>query len=288
MPDYTRQSRYSDPGPYTEQFQALPADLAELGPIIRNLVVHYRASGIDFPPDRLAEIDTRRVVRMLDRDRRRFGTPLDAPRPAAGRLVGCCRDTALLTVSVLRAHGIPARSRVGFADYLQPGFHGDHVIVERHDGTRWVAADIDIDPADEWPVDLLDVPLGPGGLRPAAQVWRAYRRGEIDVDRCGVGPDMSLGGAWFVRNDVLTELAHRQRDELLLWDDFGVMSERLDGDLGLIDEVAALMLAADAGDEDAELQLARWYAADDRLHPGERVECHSPCAGVSEVVLADQ
>jgi hypothetical protein len=289
---------YSDPGRHAPLIAELPADPAALGAVIRNVHVHYRASGIDFPPDRLAEIDSRRVERMLDADQGRFPVPLAEPRPIADRIVGCCRDAALLGVSAFRAHGIAARTRVGFADYLQPGYHCDHVITEYHDGDRWVAVDLELDPAESWPVDLLDVPLGPGGLRTAAQVWTAYRRGEIDVERCGVGPgpDLAipqaggkeLAGAWFVRNYVLHELAHRHGDELLLWDTWGQMSMELDGDLDLIDEVAALLLAADAGDAAAEHKLAGRYAEDPRLHPGERVLSLSPRGVGSDVVLADQ
>ena len=78
-------------------------------------------------------------------------------------------------------------------------------------------------------------------------------------------------------------MAHRHGDEVLLWDGFGAMAEQLDGDLGLIDEVAALLHAADAGDEAAERRLARWYADDDRLRPGDKVLCTSP-SGVHGLV----
>jgi len=49
-----------------------------------------------------------------------------------------------------------------------------------------------------------------------------------------------------------------------------------DGDLGLVDEVAALLLAADDGDNAAERELSDRYAEDHRLHPGERIVSRSP------------
>jgi hypothetical protein len=283
LTDYARQSPYSDPRGRADLIDELPADLPGLGAVIRNVLVHYRASGITFPPDRLAEIDNRWVDRMLDADRSRFDTPLAIPRPEADRVAGCCRDYTLLTVSALRAKGVPARSRIGFAGYFEAGFHHDHVITEFWDGGRWVCADTQLDPAGSWPFDPLDMPLGPGGLETAAQVWSGYRRGDLDVDTYGVWPGAPIGGGWFVRNYVLLELAHRQRDELLLWDGWGEMSDELDGDLGLIDEVAALLLAADAGDEAAEAKLEAWYAEDSRLRPGDQVQSFSP-RGLREVV----
>ncbi|MFC7276105.1 transglutaminase-like domain-containing protein [Paractinoplanes rhizophilus] len=266
---YSRQTRYSDPRAHAALFDPLPADPAGIGEVIRNLVVHYRASGIDFPPDRLAEIDSRWADRLLDADRRRFDTPLAEPRAPEQRIVGCCRDFALLTVSALRHQGIPARSRIGFADYLGPDWHYDHVVAEYWDGARWVATDTQI--------DIADLRLGPGGLRTAAQVWSGFRRGEIDLETFGVDPGADhLRGGWFARNYVIGELAHRLGDELLLWDLWGDMSEELPDDLSLIDELAELLQAADAGDRAAERKLADHYAGDPRLHPGTHVTCASP------------
>jgi hypothetical protein len=266
--DYTQQTEFSDPRSHGRLFDPLPDDPGGIGEVIRNLVVHYRASGIAFPPDRLAEIDSRWADRLLDADRKRFDTPLTEPRAPEQRIVGCCRDFTLLTVAALRHKGIPARSRIGFADYLDPSWHYDHVIAEYWDGARWVGMDSQVDKY---------VPLAPGGFQTAAQVWTAYRRGEIDVNQFGVAPAVAdLRGAWFVRNYVISELAHRRGQELLLWDLWGDMSLELTGDLSLFDEVAGLLQSADAGDTRAEEKLAGLYADDVRLHPGDRVECLSP------------
>jgi len=286
--DYTQQSPYSDPREYAGLLTTLPsdqpADLGKLAAVVRNLIGHYRAAKVPYPPERLKEVDNRWIDRMLAADRSRFDTSLDAPRAEADRVVGCCRDFTLLTVAALRAGGVPARSRVGFAAYFDPIFHHDHVITEFWDGERWVFADTEIAPAGSWPpFDPLDMSLGESVFETAAQVWTRFRRGELDVNTHGVGPGLPIGGDWFVRNYVIQELAHRQRDELLLWDTWGVMSLQLDGDLGLIDDVAAMLLAADAGDQAAEQKLTEWYAKDPRLHPGDRVLSYSP-RGVTEEV----
>ncbi|MEV6595447.1 transglutaminase domain-containing protein [Actinoplanes sp. NPDC051346] len=287
--DYTRQTAYSDPRGYAGLLAGLPADLPALGAAVRNLIVHYRGSGIDFPPERLEEIESRWLDRILAHDQRRFpGSLLTPHRAPEDRVVGCCRDYTLLTVAALRLHGVPARSRIGFADYLDEEFHFDHVVTEWWDGGRWRAADTQLDPAGGLSVDTLDVPLREGGLVPASRVWTAYRRGDLDPHRYGVHPDSPIRGAWFIRNYVLHEAAHRYGDELLLWDLYGAMSEELDGDLGLIDEVAGLLIAADSGDEAADRKLARWYADDARLHPGPTVESFSPRGLVTEIDLLER
>jgi hypothetical protein len=67
---------------------------------------------------------------------------------------------------------------------------------------------------------------------------------------------------------ISSELAHRQRDELLLWDGWGAMADQLPDDLTLIDTIAALLVAADSGGEGAEVELAARYRTDPRLHSG--------------------
>ena len=68
--DYTRQSPYSDPRAYAPLLAALPADLPELAAVIRNVLVHYRSAGIDFPG------------RAPAGDRQPLGGPDPRPRPA--------------------------------------------------------------------------------------------------------------------------------------------------------------------------------------------------------------
>ncbi|MFC7527243.1 transglutaminase domain-containing protein [Actinoplanes sp. GCM10030250] len=332
--DYTRQTIYSDPRHHRQRLAALPDDPAGIAAVVRNLVVHYRASGLEFPPDRLAEIDSRWVDRMLDADASRFTEPLEAPRPAEQRIVGCCRDFTLLTVAALRAKGIPARSRVGFADYFEPGFHIDHVVTEYQDGNRWILLDSQLDPAGDpnlvagsvagfgsgagsvagsgrgpglvpgSGLDVTDLPLGPGGFRSAAQSWLAFRCDGEDPETFGVAPGHPIRGSRMICGQLLTELAHRRGDELLLWDVWGLAADFSaelarrppeeawsdlppwePGELAVIDEIAEMLLAADSGDRAAESKLAARYAEDPGLHPGDVITCYSPRGVVSDVDL---
>ncbi len=294
-PRDARHSRFSDPGPYGHLLADLPTTVTALTAVVRNTITHYR-SGVEFAPGHLAEIDSRWVERILAADQARFPRALTDPRPAEQRVAGCCRDFTLLTVAALRQHGIPARSRIGFADYFyrDEGFHADHVVVDYWDGQRWVFLDAQLDPTQDWGFDPADLPrlVGdrpPGPMATAAQIWTAWRRGEIDDQRYGVGPDLPYRGAPFIRNYVIGELAHRQRDEMLLWDVWGAMSEQpageLTGDLDLVDEVAGLLLAADDGDAGAEADLERLYRADDRLRVGRECFCASPTGRLAWVDL---
>ncbi|MGA4729950.1 transglutaminase domain-containing protein [Micromonospora taraxaci] len=283
--DYRQHSPYSDPGPHAALLDAVPADIATVAATVRNVIVHYRAGGVELPPDRLEEVNYRWVDRILDTDQSRFPLPLAAERPAVDRVAGCCRDHTMLSVAVLRQHGIPSRSRVGFASYFVPGWHHDHALVEYWNGRRWVWADPELDPAGDRGFDGYDIDPKAGLFDSAARVWSAYRAGSIDPEVYGVSPELPIRGDWFIHDYVLIELAHRQKDELLLWDRFGAMTEDFStADLTLVDEIAALLLAADDGDEAAEKALTDRYAGDARLRPGPQVHCMSPVSGSVSVV----
>lgn len=268
----------SDPGVYAPILAELPADVGRLCEVLRGVVTHYRAGGVVGVGERWEEIDLRWVESMLALDQRRN----ERPWGEGGRvpLVGCCRDFCLLGVAALRARGVPARTRVGFASYLEEGFGVDHVVIEYWNGRRWVWADPMLDPGGDRGFDVGDLPRGQGvGRDPfssAARVWSAYRTGEVDASRFGVSGALApmLAGGWLVRDYVWLELAHRQGVETLLWDGWGVMGAG--GDSALTDVVAGLLLAADAGYAGAERELAERFAGDEGWGPAGRVFCASP------------
>ncbi|HEV7707788.1 MAG TPA: hypothetical protein VGP16_06300 [Asanoa sp.] len=174
--------------------------------------------------------DWGRVAELLDADQRRYpGRPLTAPR--ADPVGASTRAASLLVVAALRRRGVRARCRVGFAPRL--GY------VPRVIATPRVRND--------------------DGFVLAGEVWLAYRQGVVDAARYG-------GGA-AVRDAVLRDLAHANADEVPLADTWGPMGPDLVGDLDVVDELAALLVATFVGDEVAERELAERYASDHRIRP---------------------
>jgi Transglutaminase-like superfamily len=196
------------------------------------------------------------------------------------RVQGCCRDHALLAIAVLRHNGIPARRRVGFAPYLSPTWNHDHVIVQTWMEGRWREFDPELVAPREQLSDPADIPIGPDGFLTASQVWVAHRQGLLDVARFGVAEGLGIEGEGFVGNHVIREVAHRFKDELLLWDEWGAIGSDVSGaaanDPNLLDEIAELCLLADRGDELAERDLLSRCVEDERLHPSDHVKSWSP------------
>lgn len=294
---WASQTAYSAPGAHRAALAAVPPEPEAIHRAVTGLVAHYRGEADVLDDVRLLDVDLRWCEAILDVGLAR-SAQLEGRAPGA-RGAGCCRDHTLLALAVLREHGVPARSRVGFAGYLTDGYHVDHVVVEHWDGARWVLWDAELPagfgsaPFAGPAFDVRDMSTGvTGPFTTAAQAWTAHRRDGLDLSTFGVWPGLGIEGREFVRTYVVGELAHRRGDELLLWDLWGarlVPEDLPDGDEGaraalvpsdeadaLADEVADLLLRADAGDDAAEAEAARRYAADPRLHPGARIRTLSP------------
>ncbi len=269
--DHAAHTAFSDPRGHAPLLDAVAPTPATIGAVARNVIVHYRASGTVLPAETAHTINSRWLDRLLDADLALHGgAALTEPRAETSRVQGCCRDHTLLSVAILRQHGVPARSRIGFADYFTPGWNHDHVIPEFWNGSRWQRFEPEVDRGDATLPDPGDLPRG-AGFHTAAEVWTRIRAGQLDAETCGVDPAVpDIRGRWFVRNYVVEEVAHRFGDELLLWDVWGTIAgpDGQDDDLDLVDEVAGLLLASDDGDLGAERRLLALYRGDARLHPG--------------------
>lgn len=289
--DHTKQTAYSDPAGHAALFDDIDPTIEAVSAMSRNVVAHYRAQAQLLPPDSRDDIELRWVASILETDQRRHGLPLTVERRVEQRVQGCCRDHTLLAVAALRHHGIPARSRVGFASYLsETTWQHDHVIVEAWLGGRWRRFDPEFGVSLPRLADPTDIDAGDASpFLTASRVWLAHRAGALDVSRFGVAEGLGIDGDWFVYGYVIVEAAHRFGDELLLWDQWGAMHGDLGRaparDLDLIDDVARLLVRADDGDLLAEAELLSRYRDDEGLHPGAIVRSYSPNGGSFAVDL---
>jgi hypothetical protein len=282
---YASHSTITDPGRYATLFDNLPHDLAGISRIAQGLVYHYVADQYVFgycpPPERMPEIDTRYMEAILGRLMEMDDRPLTEARAYENRLVGCCRDFALIACSILRHQGVPARLRYGFSGYFDPGYWGDHVVVEVWNGTRWQRFDPELPPAFSSEFSVLDMPesvFATGG-----RAWQMCRDEGADPARFGLGPKVpEISGWWFIRGRLQLDLASLNKHEMLCWDQWGSADE--DGvttpeeDI-LLDHAAALSLEPDT------TAIRELWETDPRLHTSETVTCYSPAQGSHRVTV---
>ena len=267
---YARQSTFSTPGRHAALLESLPSQVHELADMVRGLCI-YDVVAEDFyghrvSAERQQEIHLRHIEPMLDRV-----LALDqhlGPRPPSKRLVGRCHHYALLLTSMLRAHGIGARMRGGFARYFNPGYFEDHWVCEYFDvrTSRWVLVDAQFD--DVWRKKLAlkfdpdDIPRSE--FLVAAQAWNACRREGADGSRFGI-EFAKLRGLWFIAGSLVRDLAALNRAEMLPWDTWGAQPQpdaKLDAaQLAFFDQLAQLTLAPESNFQ----ALRTLYESDDRV-----------------------
>ncbi len=266
---YRTQSPVSDPGRYADLYAALPDGPAALAEVVRGLIIH-RVEGplfeYEIAEERLHDdAETRYIDDILGLLLQRDARPLTSPRRLEDRFVGTCRDFALLLCSFLRAKGVPARIRSGFANYFgdDPETYGDHVVTEYWDLERgWLLADAQIvDGCHGTGLDPLDVPRD--RFLVAGRAWQAIRAGHRDPERFGLfSPDLTLAGCWFVAGNIRLDLSSLNKVETLLWDLWGTGAD-VEGDGDMTDEIYELYdLAARVADDEVEFAAARSLFAD--------------------------
>jgi hypothetical protein len=194
---YSRFDPYSDPLEYHSLYEGLPADLDSLCALIKKQLIHpnqIKQYGDRLPPGAKGE-DGRftSVRRMLPELLKRNPVGLVMERQPRERLFVSCRNHALLLASILQYRRIPARVRVGFAEYIsdKPGKWVDHWLCEVWDEAqeRWLLVDPD--------TEQVDIP------RPefeyAGNAWLKIRR-EGQNDKIYGGDN--LWGIVYVRQDL--------------------------------------------------------------------------------------
>jgi len=250
---------YAAPGPLTDlraraaQLRDLPESLPDLCRVVQGLVVHpYLGHLYGLAPGalHLEDLEIRGAAEFVDRALALDSRPLAEARTPEHRVVGNCRHFTVLLCALLRLRGVPARARCGFATWFEPSQFTDHWVCEVWDPARgrWhlVDAQLDARQRELFRIDFdpLDVPRAQFVVAGAA--WRRCRAGAVDPRRFGI---LDYRGQWFVRGNLVRDLAARAKRELLPWDGWGIMADQHESDaaeLALLDRVAEL---TEAGDE---------------------------------------
>ena len=248
FPFYASHSPMTDPGEASALIEPLPNDAAALTHVIPGLgiydVVARDFYGFEPPENRLSEIHLRPIADRLARIMELDDQPLHIARKPERRALQRCNAFALMLVTMLRAKGVPARSRCGFAAYFNPPNFEDHWVCEYWDAQerRWRLADPQID--DVWRrrldirFDTLDLPRAQ--FLTASDAWRRCRSGEADEQQFGIS-FAGLRGLWFVAGSLVRDMAALNKMEMAPWDVWGAQPKpEGEFDLSFFDELAAL------------------------------------------------
>jgi Transglutaminase-like superfamily len=217
---------WSDPEHHAPRLSELPQAPAAIADALEEFVIPAvvaRQLGFDVPSAAQQDRKLRRVALLLGEAVQRDSRRLSEHRAMADYLYVTCRDFALLAVSTLREHGIPARLRAGFARYFKPGYWEDHWVCEFRFRDRWSILDAQLGPHARKGLgisfDIADVP--DTGWRSAASIWRSVRTGEVQPGVCGLS-FAGIIGEWWIAASVVRDAAALAGIESLPWDRWGL------------------------------------------------------------------
>lgn len=269
---YLQTSIYTNYLPYEEYYKSLPDDMEELGKLLCHQVIHRTELIRSFNNTPRNYENKYELKRLKDeypwyRNRCDDDILLTAPaitaelfrqdnrgfimgRDIANRVVITCRYVAVLLASILKAKGIPARCRSGYANYFlskRGNTYYDHWIVQYFDykSNKWI--NIDCDGIYDVNFDQYNMP--DNEFKWAAQIWLDVRNGKDSEKNYIHGSRLNtlnyLAYALFfdfhsVMNDEISYLflpTFFDTDQ-----EFDRLSEK---DFEKIDELATLMLDVD-------------------------------------------
>lgn len=288
---YATHSMFTNPGQYRSLFDQLPSNIESLCEVVRGLYIHYMGgSMVDYqiPANRMGETDLRYTEAILAHIIKLDSHELTYTRPPHKRFVGCCRDSALLLCAMLRHKSIPARVRVGFANYFRfngENFYTGHVVTEywNSKAQTWKLVDPEQSAAhiahNRITFDVHDLPRN--RFLVGGKAWQLCRHGEAAPENFGVVPGDFMSGWWFLRNRVFHELAYHNKVELLLWDTWNWMEpyfEPSEDDLRHIDNVTLLTQNDSTFDE-----MRAFYLHDPYFRTPDEVMSYSPTGDIKKV-----
>ena len=261
---------YRSPSPMTAlpdspALTGMPTALDDLRSVVQGLVLHREWAadyGVEAGMLRVEEQNLRSAAEVLGRAFEISPEPATTAREPADRVVGICWHFAVLYTALLRAQGLAARVRCGFAGYFDAAKWYDHWITERWDGDRWIRDDPQIDARQAGRLSLGFDPHDqpPGRFLTGGEAWLAARAGEVDPERFGI---YDMWGMGFLAGNVVKDFACLNRVELLPWDSWGMLRDPYRPPprkhLAVLDEIAELA----ATDELAAIRYR--FESDERL-----------------------
>ncbi len=213
---YQKTSLYTELGLYSDFAKKLPNDIKTLCLLQRNQIIHpiafkkkeVRNSKNCFWGD-MTQISNMNLLREDDifpsaismlSELIRKDPKYSMNRKAKDKIFVTCRGQALLLVAILKAKGIPARVRSGFASYpSNDGIYWDHWVTEYYNtkNKKWILVDADCCCNDNLDFDIYNIPENK--FLSAAQVWIKVRENNLD--------SLKIGHAYYSKKkNKLTEI----------------------------------------------------------------------------------
>lgn len=225
---YRSHSLWTNPGEQKTMFDGIPDDIPSIVKSVQGVLIHgglvwlYR---LEPSEEQNNGFLIRRIEELLRRVKILDNSSLTVQRPNEKRLVVNCRQFAVLTCSILRHKGIPARARAGYALYTWGREkYENHWICEywNKDKQKWIQVDAQIDDRQRefMHINFNTLNMPEGKFVNAGEGWKRYRDGKANLKDFGLGGKDGWNGiGWdMVMQNVTCDAMALNKKELLPWD----------------------------------------------------------------------
>ncbi len=278
---YLKTSIYTYVGAYKEFVLSLPDDIPSIGMLICDQITHpsmyftepspyledtYFGKFSSYPKHRFKNEDELYItaVSMLAGILRFDETGFTKNRDVSKRITVSCRQASVLFSAILKAKGIPCRSRAGFMDFGDAGESFlEHWVNEYWDfnENRWVLADVDgyYEYEQRFGYSQFDLPRRKFVTAPEA--WLGLRRNTLDKKLDVFSPDLLEGVCEYLFMDfhaLMNNEIFYSYQPLYLRGGIKGLSE---SELGELDYLAELLTDPDKNIE----KIEELYMTDEKL-----------------------
>jgi hypothetical protein len=247
MSYYACHGPISSPGKFAPYFEDLSTEISDLCKLVQGFLLHIfwaKKYDITLNATRKEEAGLRHIERMVARGLALDPVPLTQARLPEKRLIGNCRNFSVLLCALLRHQGVPARARCGFAKYFAADWHEDHWVCEYWHPTRkqWILVDAQL---DEFQCQVLEISFNPldvprDQFLVGGRAWHLCRSHQAGPESFGI---FDMHGLWFVRGNLVRDVAALNKMPLLPWDIWGLIEGQDESispaDLAFLDRIAA-------------------------------------------------
>ena len=279
---YRTHSTWTNPGQHQAMFDGIPNEISSIVESVQGVLIHGGLVWLyELNPTKAQDngFEIRKTEDLLWRINSLDNADFSIHRPKEKRLLVNCRQFAVLTCSILRHKGIPARARAGYALYTWGrGKYENHWICEywNRDEQRWIHVDAQIDAQQKklMHIDFNTLDMPRGKFVTAGEGWQRYRNGKVKVEAFGLGgkDGWNAIGWEMVMPNVTCDIMALNKMELLPWDvnPYWVKkeAEMAPEDTALIEKAAIL-----SNQVDSHLgQMREFYESNPVLRMGEDFE----------------
>lgn len=176
-----------------DMITSIPKDIKIIVTYVQNILLHQHwasSYGVNLDRKRKQETWLRSFEEKLKFLKKVGFTHVSDKKKAGNKMVGICRDYAVIAAALCREAGIAARARCGFALYFEKGKYVDHWVLEYYNvyKKRWIFVDPQLDSFQQKQLNITFNPLDVGeeNFITAPRAWLMCRNGEADPNLFGI------------------------------------------------------------------------------------------------------